>query len=156
MISIIAALNEKNVIGKDNKLPWHIPEDLQNFKMLTAGHTVVMGKNTYESTLAYLNKPLPNRNNIVVSRTLKDERVEICQSVNEAVELAKKYNKPIWILGGQRIYKDALSIADEMYLSHVHNTIEGDTYFPEYNVDDWKVVYKREYKKFTLKKYKRK
>lgn len=155
MISIIAALNEKNVIGKDNKLPWHIPEDLQNFKMLTAGQTVIMGKNTYHSTLEYLKKPLPNRNNIVVSRTLEDERVTVCRSLQDAIQEAKKYDKQIWLIGGQRIYKEGLQYADEMYLSHVHNALEGDTYFPEYNEDDWKVVYKKEYEQFTLKKYAR-
>jgi len=157
-ITIIAALTKDRVIGKDNNLPWHISEDLQNFKKLTSGNTVVMGRKTYES----IGKPLPNRKNIVVSRSVSSiEGVDVCSSLEDAIEKAKSYGKEIFIIGGASIYEMAIPLADKMYLSYVKVNYKGDTYFPKFDKDVWDVVSERTYnegkdEEFNLVIYKRK
>ena len=125
-IIIIAALNENRVIGKDGKLPWHISDDLKRFKSLTVGHTVLMGRKTYES----IGKPLPNRRNVVITSGQISE-IETYNSIEIALERLKDEEK-IFVIGGGTIYAQLLDKADCLYLTIVHNKIEGDTYFPEY------------------------
>ncbi len=139
-ISIISAIAENNVIGKDNDLIWHISEDLKRFKRITAGHTVIMGRKTYES-LPF--KPLPKRTNIVITRdkNLKLEGVLIVSSPEEAIEKCKG-EEEVFICGGASIYKHFLSIADKMYLTKLYHSFEGDTYFPEINYDNWNLIEK--------------
>lgn len=139
-ISIIAAMGNGSkfprVIGKENKLLWHIPEDLKRFKSLTNGHSVIMGRKTFESIIAILGKPLPNRTNIVVTRNLdwKYEGALSATSIEEAIELAR--HKPgsdeIFIGGGAEIYTQALKYADRLYLTLVEDDVEGDSFFPPY------------------------
>ncbi|MFC1649064.1 dihydrofolate reductase [Nanoarchaeota archaeon] len=152
-IIIIAAVAENNVIGRDNKLPWHIPEDLKLFKSITDGNTVLMGGTTYES----LGKPLPNRHNVVVSHSMHPtEGIDICRSLHEGLEKAKSYGKDIYIIGGASIYKQTLPLADNMYLSHIKMHADGDTHFPEFSKDEWEVEESKLYTDFEFVKWRRK
>ncbi|MDO8513521.1 MAG: dihydrofolate reductase [bacterium] len=131
IISIIAAVAENLAIGKDNRLLWNIPEDLQHFKKITSGHPVIMGERTYYS----IGRPLPNRTNIVLTdkKDLEIDGVSICHSIEEAVEIAKRADKEeIFFIGGGMVYKQALPIADKLYLTIVEGEFEADTFFPEY------------------------
>jgi dihydrofolate reductase len=123
---IIAALNRKRVIGKDGKLPWHISEDLKRFKRLTVGHTVLMGRKTYES----LGKPLSDRRNVVLT-SQSIPGVETYDS-QEAALAALRSQEKIFIIGGGKIFKQFLDRANELYLTLVDNDIDGDTFFPPY------------------------
>lgn len=136
MINIIVALAEKNrAIGKDNKLLWHIPEDLKRFKEITSGHPVVMGRKTYES----IGRLLPNRLNIIITRdtaytvhSSQPNAVKICHSLDEALEYAK--NDPeVFVIGGGEIFRQAMPIADKLYLTLVEGDFEGDVFFPDYS-----------------------
>lgn len=123
---IIAALNRKRVIGKDGNLPWHISEDLKRIKRLTTGHTILMGRRTYES----LGKPLPNRRNVVLtSRDLAG--VETYKTIPEALEALKNEEK-VFVFGGGDVFGQLLDKADEWLLTIVDNDVEGDTFFPPY------------------------
>jgi len=141
-ISLIAALSENHVIGKDNQLPWHISEDLKRFREITRGHPVIMGRKTFES----IGKALPNRLNIVITRdlSLKYEDVVVVNSIEEAISIAEERDPDeVFIIGGAQIYDQAIKIADKLYLTLVHTEIEGDAYFPDY-ADFKKVVSKTE------------
>lgn len=141
-ISLIAALSENRVIGKDNKLPWHLPEDLRHFKEVTSGHPVIMGRKTFES----IGRLLPKRHNIVVSRdsSYVVEGATMAHSLEQALEIAKNYDQnEIFIIGGGQIFKQSLPLADRLYLTIVHTEIEGDAFFPEY-ASFRKVVEERE------------
>jgi len=131
-ISIIAAIGKNNELGKDNKLLWQIPEDMKRFKELTTGHPVIMGQKTYQS----IGKPLPGRLNIVLTRdnNFKSAEVEICNTFEDAIDLAKKENKQeIFIIGGGQVYKQAIEFADKIYLTQIEKTHEADTFFPDYS-----------------------
>lgn len=134
MISLMVAHDPNHVIGKDNQLPWHIPEDLAYFKKHTVGKGIVMGRNTYES----IGRPLPKRRNIVVTRNegLKIEGVDIVHSIDDAVKLAKEVHEEVMIIGGEQIFRTILPHADRLYITLIHQEFEGDTYFPEYG-DGW-------------------
>lgn len=128
MVALIAAVSENGVIGVDNKLPWYIPDDLKRFKKLTSGNVVIMGRKTYES----IGKPLPNRMNIIVSRN-KDLVIKDCIVANSMGQAIKKAgtDKKIFIIGGGEIYNQGFIYADKIYLTKVHQEVEGDTTFPE-------------------------
>jgi dihydrofolate reductase len=130
--SMIAAVSENNVIGKDGQLPWHIPEDLQRFKKLTTGHTLVMGRKTYDA----IGRPLPDRRTIVLSKDkdLKIEGSTVAHSVEEVLELTKE-EKEVFIAGGAEIYEQFMPYVSKIYLTIVHSDFEGDTYFPMIPVD---------------------
>jgi len=136
-ISIIAAIAENNVIGKDNDLIWHISEDLKRFKKLTSGHAIIMGRRTYES-LPF--KPLPKRKNIIISsqKDLKFEGAIVVNSIEEAMKECDGEDE-VFICGGATIYKHFIDIADKMYLTRIHHEFEGDTFFPVYSEDDWSI-----------------
>jgi dTMP kinase len=153
MISIIVALTENRVIGKDNKLLWHIPDDLKNFKRVTDGSTVIMGLNTFYS----IGKPLPNRNNIVLSKDPQNIKgVDVCLSIPEAIEKAKSYRKEIFIIGGAMVYKQFLPIADRLYLSFVKKKYEGDAFFPEFDINEWDEIERKPFDDFDFVVYERK
>ena len=150
---IIAAMTIDRVIGKDNKIPWKIQEDLQLFKRLTLDNTVIMGRKTYES----IGTPLKNRNNLVVSKTMqKVPGIEICGSLEEALELAGIYGSDIFFIGGAVIYEKALPIANKMYLSYVKQKYEGDTFFPKFNEEEWKIKERVNHPEFEWVSYERK
>lgn len=137
VISLIVALAQNNVIGANNQLLWHISDDLKRFKALTTGHTVVMGRKTYQS----IGRPLPNRKNVVISRnsSFVAEGCTICSSLDHALELcANDYE--VFIIGGGQIYEQALPIASRLYLTKVHAKYTGDTYFPIINPCQWKTT----------------
>lgn len=139
-ISIIVAIAENNAIGKDNKLLWHLSDDLKRFKKLTSGHTVVMGRNTF---LSLPNGPLPNRENLVISN-IEGEKFEGCTmaySILDALTMVSE-EKETFIIGGGMIYKQFLPHANKLYLTMVHVDIDGDTYFPNINYDEWNEVHR--------------
>jgi len=137
-ISIIVAIASNNGIGKDNDLLWHIPDDLKRFKKLTTGHSIIMGKKTYESLPI---RPLPNRRSIVITDD-KDEKIDGCimaYSIEEAIEKMDS-DKENFIIGGGSIYSQFLPIADKFYLTQVHKDFEADVFFPEINFDEWNTI----------------
>lgn len=144
-ISIIAAIAENNVIGKDNDLIWHISEDLKRFKKLTSGHTIIMGRKTYES-LPF--KPLPNRKNIILSgkTDLKFKGAIVVTGIEDALKKCDG-EEEIFICGGATIYKYFLPVSDKMYITKVYKEFEGDTFFPEFCYDDWSVHQESEIQK---------
>ncbi len=147
-ISIIAAIGMNRELGKQNGLLWHIPEDLKRFKTLTLGHPVIMGRNTFESIITALGKPLPERTNIVVMRNTEsrcaaaDEwHTMVAHSMEEALERAGEINdKEVFIGGGAQIYKLALPFADRLYLTLIDDGKEADTFFPEYEQMFTKII----------------
>ena len=135
-ISIVVAVAEKNVIGAKNKLPWYLSADLRRFKELTSGHHIIMGRKTYES----IGKPLPNRTNIVITRNknYKAEGCIVAHSLEEALKAAKENKETeAFIIGGAEIFKEALPIADKIYLTKIHKNFEGDTFFPTIDNNHW-------------------
>lgn len=132
-ISIVVAISENRAIGKDNKLLWYLPNDLKHFKAITSGHTVIMGRKTYES----VGKPLPNRRNIIITRQdIKIEGCEVVNSIKAALELCRT-EREVFIVGGAEIYKQSLHLTDRIYLTVVHQQFEGDSFFPEIKKTDW-------------------
>jgi dihydrofolate reductase len=123
---IIAAIANNRVIGKNGALPWHIPEDLARFKQLTSGHTVIMGRKTFDS----LGKPFPNRINIVITTRIMNG-VRNYPSLDYALQ-ALKNEKEVFVIGGGRVFADALRLADELRLTLVDRDVDGDTFFPPY------------------------
>lgn len=139
-ISIIAAVSKNNVIGKDNKLPWHLPADLAHFKKITSGHTIIMGRKTFES----IGRPLPNRRNIVITRNtgFKAEGIEVVHSIEQAMDITKD-EEEVFVIGGEEIYKLAFPFTDKIYLTRVDAEIEGDAFFPELG-PEWEEISKVE------------
>lgn len=140
MISIIVAMANNHVIGKSNDLPWYLPADLKHFKELTTGHSVIMGRKTFDSIVQRLGKPLPNRTNIVVTRDqdYKYDGVTVAHSIEEAIQKAK--GQEVFIIGGEQIFNLALSLTDQLIITEVNADIDGDTYFPEYDKNAFKEV----------------
>ena len=132
-ISLIVAKANNNVIGKNNQLIWHLPADLKHFKTITMGHTVVMGRKTYESMM----KPLPGRTNVVITRqdNYHPERVIIKPSLEDALKDLE--GGEVFIIGGGEIFKQAMALANKLYITEIHANFEGDTFFPEINPDEW-------------------
>ncbi|MEO8201167.1 MAG: dihydrofolate reductase [Gemmatimonadota bacterium] len=134
----MAALSENGVIGRGNALPWHLPEDLRRFKRLTSGHTVVMGRKTYESIGS---KPLPNRPTIVISSSpdLATSGVTVVPTLEQAFAEATGVSL-LFILGGARVFEAALPYTDQLELTRVHATVPGDTFFPKVHYSDWQLA----------------
>jgi len=137
LLSVIVAIAENGVIGGGNQLLWHIPEDLKRFKSVTTGHTVIMGRKTFES----IGKPLPGRVNIVISRNpnFHPDGVLVASSLAAALELAKN-DSEAFIIGGGEIYRQALPLASKLYVTRVHKSYEGDTTFPLINPNEWELI----------------
>ena len=136
-ITIIVAISENFVIGIDNKLPWHISEDLKNFKKVTLNHSVIMGRKTFES----IGKPLIERRNIVITRNkaLKISGVEVVTNLNDAIDLTND-EKEIFIIGGEQIYNIAMPLATNMIVTKVLTEIKGDAFFPIFNENQWEII----------------
>ena len=143
-LSLIAAMSENRVIGRDGDLPWHLPDDMKWFVQKTRGHAVIMGRANFESIGA---KPLPGRRNIIVSRNPDYEvaGVEVVPSIERAIELAREGDGEPFIIGGEAIYRLALPYVTRMYLTLVHGEVEGDRHFPNFNPADWVVAEKVEH-----------
>lgn len=135
MITIIAAIDDNNALGKNNKLIWHLPEDLKRFKKVTSNHAIIMGRKTFES----LGKALPNRTNIVITRNpnYKAKDCVTVHSLQEALKLVEDDDNA-FILGGAEIYKQAIGLVDKLDLTFVHHTFEADAFFPEIDKTIWK------------------
>ena len=128
---------ENRVIGRDNRLPWRLPNDMHRFKELTVGHTVIMGRRTFES----LGRPLSDRRNIVLTRNAAygPPGVTVAHDLEAAFELAGS-DEEVFVIGGEQIYRAALPSADRIYLTVIHTAIEGDRHFPSLDMGEWELV----------------
>ncbi|MBN2349915.1 MAG: dihydrofolate reductase [Bacteroidales bacterium] len=146
LISHIVAVSENGIIGKNNQLPWHLPNDLEWFKKKTMGHCVIMGRRNYESE----GKALPNRTNLVISQnpnfTIPDGIV--ARSIEDALIMAEKqHEQEVFIIGGGQIYEISLPYIQKIYLTRIHANIDGDVYYPEPDWNEWELIYEQ----FNLK-----
>ena len=147
-VSFIVAKSENNVIGINNKLPWHLKDDLQNFKKITMGHHMLMGRKTYES----IGKTLPGRVSLVVSNDPRpvSENLFWFNSIFRAIKHAERAGETeLFIIGGEQIFKYALSLVDRIYLTEVHGDIKGDVHFPQLSLKNWKTVSEAAFEKNT-------
>lgn len=138
LLSMIVAHADNRIIGKDNNMPWHLPADLAYFKKTTLGKPIIMGRKTYES----IGRPLPGRQNIVISRdqNYRADGVDSATSVEQALLLAGEVDE-VMVIGGGAIYSHCLPLANRLYITHIKADIDGDTQFPEYNtVEDWQLT----------------
>jgi len=138
-ISCIVAKTRNNVIGRDNKMPWHISDDLKYFKKITTGHTIVMGRKNYES----IGRPLPGRTNIVITR---DPCYTCCgcivvNDIQKAIDYAKRHNETeLFIIGGGQIYEQTKNLWDKMYITEIDVDLDGDVFFPDMDFSKWKLI----------------
>lgn len=152
MLSIIIAFAENRVMGRDNQLPWHLPNDLQYFKKMTMGKPMIMGRKTYES----IGKPLPGRPHIIITRQEgyvppnANEQVQVVASFDEALTAAEQLtarleSDEVMVIGGAEICKLALPVANRLYLTEVHAEVDGDIYFPEFDKSQWQETSRENY-----------
>jgi dihydrofolate reductase len=142
IVSLLVAAGENNVIGKDNKLPWHLPNDLSYFKNQTWAMPILMGRKTFES----IGKALPGRKNIVITRKNDwlHDGVSVVHSIKEAIEKAEGYGvKEIFIIGGAEIFQSVFPTANRIYLTRIHHRFEGDVFFPEVKKEEWDLLRER-------------
>ncbi|TCT25512.1 dihydrofolate reductase [Melghiribacillus thermohalophilus] len=146
MISLLVAMDQNRLIGRNNQLPWHLPEDLRYFKKTTMGHTIVMGRKTFES----IGKPLPGRENMVMSRNrnFQPEGCVVIHSWEPVMERnSRNPDQEIFVIGGQRLFEQAIAFADRMYITEIDEQFEGDTYFPAFDPSEWQLISKTKGKK---------
>ena len=142
LLSLLVAISQNNVIGKDNKLPWHLPEDLKYFKNTTWGMPIIMGRKTFES----IGKPLPGRTNIIITRnkSWKRDGVKIVHNLGQAKKMSEDLDvKEVFVIGGAEIFTTSLPQADRIYLTRVHQNFEGDAFFPPIDTS-WELVSNRD------------
>ncbi|HEY3429431.1 MAG TPA: dihydrofolate reductase [Cyclobacteriaceae bacterium] len=142
IVSMIAALSQNRVIGKNNDLPWHLPDDMKYFMQTTSSHHVIMGRKNYDSIPEKF-RPLPNRVNVVVTRQKKFSApgCQVVNSIEEGLQIANlNHEKEVFIIGGAEIYKQGIPLASRLYLTEIQAHIEGDTFFPEFDKTQWKEV----------------
>lgn len=142
IVSLLLAASENNVIGKDNQLPWHLPDDLKYFKNMTWGLPILMGRKTFDS----IGKPLPGRKSIVITRDNNWTRdgVEVVHSIEDAIKKAESFGaKEIFVIGGAQIFNTALPMANRIYLTRIHQRFNGDVFFPEISEQEWGLVSSR-------------
>lgn len=139
MFSAIVAVAANNVIGGDNKLLWHIPDDLKRFKNITSGHTIIMGRKTFES----FPKPLPNRHHVILTRDknykVDSDQVTVVNDFETVMKIYENSGSEVFVIGGGEIYNLFLPYCNKLYLTKVNKDFEGDTYFPEINYDEWNI-----------------
>lgn len=139
MISFIVAMDDTRVIGKDNELPWYLPEDLKFFKRVTMGHPIVMGRKTFDS----IGRVLPGRENIIITRNKEYNHADCTMfySVDDFLSYCKqKPEEEFFVIGGAEIFKQLLPIADRLYITEIHHEFAGDTFFPQLEMDRWELV----------------
>ena len=152
-VAIVAAMTSERVIGREGQLPWSLPEDLQRFRRLTVGNTVIMGRKTYES----IGHPLPDRLTIVLSRTLEQlPGAMLCRNFADCLTLASRFGRPVFVVGGADLYRKALPIARVLHISWVKHAYAGNISFPEFNLADWSVNEERDGPDFRYVQYRRK
>lgn len=137
MITLIAAVAENNALGKDNQLLWHLPDDFKRFKNVTTGHHIIMGRKTFES----FPKPLPKRTHVIISRqkNYSPDGCIVVDSLEKAIAVCPK-NEETFVIGGGEIYKQSIAIADKLDITKVHHSFEADTFFPEIDLNEWKLI----------------
>lgn len=142
-LSMAFAMAQNRVIGRDNALPWHLPKDLQYFKAITLGKPIIMGRKTFDS----IGRPLPGRPNIVITRNVdwQQDGVYVVHTVDEALALGESLAKEqgadeLMVIGGSQIYTELLDRAERLYMTQVHAEVEGDDYFPEFAMSDWRQI----------------
>lgn len=137
MISLMWAMDENRVIGKNNQLPWHLPEDLKYFKRVTMGCPIVMGRKTFDS----IGRVLPGRENVIMTRDVHyvQDGCKILHSVDELKQYSKDKDE-VFVIGGAEIFKETLTIADQLYITAIHHEFPGDTFFPAFPMDEWELV----------------
>jgi len=141
MLSFIVAMDQNRVIGLNNGMPWHLPNDLQYFKEKTTGNTIVMGRKTFDS----LGRILPNRKHIVLTRSTKSfpEEVKVIHEIDDILHYAKNHpNEEVFIIGGGNLFKQMLPHADKMYITVIEEQFEGDVYFPDFDETEWDLISK--------------
>lgn len=156
-LSLIAAVSANGVIGSDGHVPWYLPEDLEHFRRTTTGHTVIMGRKTFESVKSKIKKPLPNRTNVVITRQPTYQAppgVEVYHDVASAIA-AHASEPEVFIIGGGEIYRQTIDQANTLYITHVHQTAEGETTFPPIDPAKWQAVDTRETDAATYVTYRR-
>ena len=139
---MIVAMSKNRVIGKDNVMPWHLSDDLKNFKKITMGKTIIMGRRTYDS----IGKALPGRKNVILSRNLKDKDILVFDNLENALVNVGN-EEEIFIIGGQDIYSQTINKANKLYLTTINDEIEGDKFFPDFDNSNWDIVDTKYYKK---------
>lgn len=140
-LSLIVAMTKNHVIGKDNQMPWHLPADLAWFRQNTSGKPVIMGRKTFES----IGRPLPNRINIVLSRSAYEhEGVIWKESMQSAVDFVQENHEEIMLIGGGELFKQYFVQAEKLYLTEIQTELEGDTFFPQFNWQDWKIEFEQQ------------
>ena len=141
MINIIVAASTNMVIGKDNDLPWHLPTDMKHFKDITKGHIVVMGRKCWES-IPEKYRPLPNRENLVVTRNkdYKAEGAEVHTDYTKLLESYKESDKELFVIGGADLYKEAFAYVDKLFFTQIYSNVEGDTYLEGLDVKEWELT----------------
>ncbi|WP_163537612.1 dihydrofolate reductase [Gracilibacillus sp. YIM 98692] len=152
MISLLFAMGKNRVIGKNNTLPWYLPDDLKFFKQLTTSKTIVMGRKTFDS----MNGPLPNRKNVVLTKN-KSFTADGCTVIDE-IEDIKQLEKEsseeeIFVIGGEEIFKQTLHIADRIYMTYIDESFDGDTFFPNFDEAQWQISKKTKGPKDEKNKY---
>ncbi len=150
MISLIAAMANDHSIGKENRMPWHLPADLKHFKKITLNKPVIMGRRTFES----LGKALPDRTNIVVTQqeNFIAPNCVIVHSLKDAIKAAGNADETM-IIGGGQLYQEAIKIADRMYLTFIDLNTQGDTFFPKWNEDEWREISRETHQKDAVNTY---
>ena len=152
-IHIIVAMTNEGLIGMKGTLPWELPEDLQLFKKMTMGHTVIMGRKTFAS----IGAPLTGRRNIIISsKALSATGIEACNTFAEALAKAKSFNQEVFCIGGKGIYAEALPLATHLHISWIHGKFSGDSYFPDFDISLWQEQQQQEFNGFTYITYQRK
>ena len=154
-ISLIVAISENQVIGKNNKLAWNLPDDMNYFSSITSGHSVIMGRKNWES-IPNKYRPLPNRRNIVVTRNknYKAEKAEIVGSIEKAIKISRNNSdEEIFIIGGGEIYKDSFKFIDKLYITEIKSKIEGNTYFPNWDRNEWTEISRINHPSDKIHKY---
>lgn len=138
MISFLVAMDDKRVIGRENQLPWHLPEDLKYFKRVTMGHPIAMGRKTHES----IGRVLPGRENIVITRQpdYQSDGCTVFTSIEDFVGDCRSRDEEIFVIGGAEIFKETFPFADRLYITEIHEEFAGDTYFPEFNLSEWELI----------------
>ena len=142
-LSLIWAMDQNRLIGNNNSLPWYLPADLAFFKRTTMGKPMIMGRKTFDS----IGRPLPGRQNIVITRdsTFSAEGCDIANSIEEAMSLVSEEKQEAMLIGGASLYLQMLAQADTLYLTQIHHTFSGDTWFPEMDMDQWSEVYREDF-----------
>lgn len=143
LLSIISAMNDKNVIGLNNQLPWHLPADLQRFKQVTMGNTILMGRKTFES----IGKPLPGRQNMIITRQPEyvAQGCRVVPSLENALEVVQQEAGHVFIIGGGDLYAQTIDKVCKMYLTIIHHDFAGDCFFPPWSEHEWQVIEKQDF-----------